>query len=415
MSASCVILGDSQVKYISRHVADGVTCISRPGYIVRDLQEDAARVAPFFDVVVLHVGTNDVSRSAWSQTAGVYERMIQLIRTVHPDVCIVISGILPRHKDRFTGEDSYRTNDLNRKASIVNEELKDMAIRLGVCFLSLWNIFLDRKNISWDGLHLSPDGCRHLAEALTTAAWKEARETSALQRPLRTSEKFEPMVKPVDQVCLSVESCTSYAQVASRLTGKVFAFRESPRTCKVRYCRDNIKPVVLKTNFSDRVCRSPRKNSSKVCEKECPKSTATAGCKDGLRRSDSSQVTYCMCTCQIVSSCIPISNRFAMLCCMPQESTNGSRSVCTEVKVAASCRLGRTRRMKTRRVGGGPEEPPQASSGDEARDVPRMYAGARYTAFLCLHFVLYMFTVSFIYVTSGWGKPRHFFLELSFF
>jgi hypothetical protein len=129
MSIKIGVLGDSQVKHLTN---SGQIVHSFPGRQVADLLRPAASLVPSFDVVVLHVGTNNISdkRQSVTDIIGDVEKLIRVCQTANPTVKIYFSSILPRFANTFSGRGVPA--ELNRRAELFNAGVLPVCQKRGV-------------------------------------------------------------------------------------------------------------------------------------------------------------------------------------------------------------------------------------------------------------------------------------------
>lgn len=166
------VLGDSQVKYLSHYNGDLIVHPFR-GRQIHDLEKPAKLHVPSFDVVVLHVGTNNISdkRQSVADIICNAEKLIDVCQTSNPQVRIYFSSILPRFADFFSGRAAPA--DLNHRAELFNAGVLLVCQKRGVQFLALWELFQDQKLVGRDGLHLSLQGNKMLATIYSESGLKE--------------------------------------------------------------------------------------------------------------------------------------------------------------------------------------------------------------------------------------------------
>jgi lysophospholipase L1-like esterase len=111
------------------------------------------------DVVVLHVGTNNVSSAASSeQIITDFKNTIQTLSFLNSKVKIVVSSILPR-RNGF---------QINKKISQTNKELQRLCSVNGYHFIDNY-VNLGYPSQYRDNIHLNPQGGRALGENIRYA------------------------------------------------------------------------------------------------------------------------------------------------------------------------------------------------------------------------------------------------------
>ncbi|MFV0544471.1 MAG: GDSL-type esterase/lipase family protein, partial [Marinicella pacifica] len=175
------LVGDSMVRgQLSEFCARAPKSRKRfciPGGGVDDViatVEEVANQAPSNTTYVIHVGTNDVQRTASEDLLNKYRRMIGKFKEKTNNV--IISGIIPRMRAGSRFYDS---------ATSINRRLATMCREENVGFVDTWNhFFFDRSLFSDDDIHLNQVGAARFGRLLNDAV-KEFRSknvtTNALQ------------------------------------------------------------------------------------------------------------------------------------------------------------------------------------------------------------------------------------------
>lgn len=150
---------------------------------------------------LLMIGVNDLIKgSSDEQVLTNYQKIIDELKTAHPNAEIVVQSILPHGGDRLTVEDAVQVTQVsNARIVQVNRKLRELATQKEAKFLDLQPVFTDaqgllRADLSTDGLHLNSQGY---------AAWQAALQTFdqlSLKQPAAaasaTSESVEPTATP---------------------------------------------------------------------------------------------------------------------------------------------------------------------------------------------------------------------------
>ena len=104
-SVSVLIAGHSQVKYFSKYIsASNVDVLAYPGYQIHMMFDEIRDYVSKYDVVVLHVGANDLSRGmSVEKVLAEYQLLVESIWRVNPKAHVFISEVLPRGDNRFPG------------------------------------------------------------------------------------------------------------------------------------------------------------------------------------------------------------------------------------------------------------------------------------------------------------------------
>ncbi|MGH1563276.1 GDSL-type esterase/lipase family protein [Mumia sp. DW29H23] len=127
--------------------------------------DEVATYAP--DVIVLMIGFNDLRVRTAEATADNLRRTIETARTVDPDVDIVL-GQVTTQRVPDTGElvKAAETLDLNNRISTLASELDTVTSSITVASTALgWT----PATFTWDGIHPTPSGQTHLAQAFADA------------------------------------------------------------------------------------------------------------------------------------------------------------------------------------------------------------------------------------------------------
>ena len=125
--------------------------------------------------VFLMVGINDISHDLkGEQVAELCIKVIDKIRRDAPQTKLYVQSILP------INEDFNRWKTLEGKTDVVpavNRRVKDHCQRYGIEYIDLFSKFVRhgtndlRRELSVDGLHLSPQGYKQWAFVLTRYLW----------------------------------------------------------------------------------------------------------------------------------------------------------------------------------------------------------------------------------------------------
>lgn len=116
-----------------------------------------------FEMVLLHVGTNDLEKET-SSIISDYKNLIRAVRRNNSTCLIVVSAVLPRPKD---------SESMDSKRTSVNASLRMLCREMDCQFIRTWRPFVDpstkqvkRELYARDGLHLSAAGTDTLARFL---------------------------------------------------------------------------------------------------------------------------------------------------------------------------------------------------------------------------------------------------------
>lgn len=126
--------------------------------LLQNLKDEVISVIGY-DIVLIHVGTNDVFSTSRDAFMLNFDDCIQIIKSKNPNSTIVVSSILPRFCDFYTSDVIV---------GLFNDSLKSSCDSSNVKFISSFKSFLNRFKFpiynlySTDGLHLSVEGWRKL-------------------------------------------------------------------------------------------------------------------------------------------------------------------------------------------------------------------------------------------------------------
>ncbi|MBE9028396.1 G-D-S-L family lipolytic protein [filamentous cyanobacterium LEGE 11480] len=115
--------------------------------------------------VLVMIGVNDLIKGASDETLVTnYQKIIDDLKSKHPDTEVVVQSILPHGGDRLTVDDRTQVLQVSNERIVqLNRQLKQLAQQQNVKFLDLHSVFVDRdgllrEELSTDGLHLSAQG-----------------------------------------------------------------------------------------------------------------------------------------------------------------------------------------------------------------------------------------------------------------
>ena len=153
-------MGDSIIRGVNGIPDTFVDC--RPGKVIKDITKIIT--APDydikqFDVVLVHVGTNDLKQSTGPEMLEAFEQLASAFHGIHSWGWLLLSSILPRPRDeKYT----------RQKVHFVNNELFRKYKESEVTVLKTYSPFTkkgwaDKQLFKRDGLHPAvPDGVRVL-------------------------------------------------------------------------------------------------------------------------------------------------------------------------------------------------------------------------------------------------------------
>lgn len=148
--AECLVLGDSIIRNVeAEHMM--VQCF--PGIRTEQLQrvmENRELGSP--DTVVIHVGTNDLRRTAnLDYVMGDVYNLVNKAKTKFPKSKLVLSGVLRRRDVSW------------RRIGAINSRYDWIAKTLGVTFVDP-NSWVENWDFGRDGVHMNRSGTRRLSE-----------------------------------------------------------------------------------------------------------------------------------------------------------------------------------------------------------------------------------------------------------
>ncbi|XP_053406440.1 uncharacterized protein LOC128559236 [Mercenaria mercenaria] len=196
------VVGHSQTKYLSQYLStDSYTVFSYPGYRTCDiLKKDIIyEVVPFFSVVVVVVGANDIGSRSPQQIVSDIRLLCEHFHLRSPSATILVSEILPRAQNLFTGchlrkefldHWNYDAGAVNRLLHSLSTELQWIRIIEHTDFHTLFGA--NRQLLSKDGLHLSYEGTQTF-----TSNIEEAVRAVPTSRPAETQSCTSKVVPSI--------------------------------------------------------------------------------------------------------------------------------------------------------------------------------------------------------------------------
>ncbi|XP_040078800.1 GDSL esterase/lipase CPRD49-like, partial [Ixodes scapularis] len=169
-----LVAGDSMVKYLPLNSRLAVEVAPFSGIRIEHLFSQVSEKLPDFDVVILHVGTNNSHISA-SVYIDKYRRLAAQICERNPMMQIAFSAVLPRRENRFCSLEWQRSHAAEIEASNdryreVNSLLRELCRREGFTFLDgladEWHQWIHR-----DGVHPNRIGNKVLAGFMGQQVW----------------------------------------------------------------------------------------------------------------------------------------------------------------------------------------------------------------------------------------------------
>jgi lysophospholipase L1-like esterase len=115
--------------------------------------------------ILVMIGINDlIQNTPPDQVLQNYRQILQTLHQAHPKAELVVQSILPHGGNRLTVDNRDEVTEVsNQQIHALNLKLQAMAQEVGVQFLNLHPLFLDkdgllRAELSTDGLHLNQQG-----------------------------------------------------------------------------------------------------------------------------------------------------------------------------------------------------------------------------------------------------------------
>ncbi|XP_077551227.1 uncharacterized protein LOC144164849 [Haemaphysalis longicornis] len=192
--ARVLVVGDSMAKYVEQYFPSrqglAVKVSAHGGTRIERLLSKIADEVAGFDIVIVHVGTNNVDECSVSVFRHKYHRLAQGILERNPTAHVAFSAILPRGQNKYIGEEAL--SDKLRRGNYlytrVNADLQEFCQERGFAFLSglesVWPSCL-----ALDGVYPSRHGNKVLADFLYRQARSlvAALERSHIQRSYQES------------------------------------------------------------------------------------------------------------------------------------------------------------------------------------------------------------------------------------
>lgn len=123
-------------------------------------------------VVVIMIGTNNMGANSASEIADGVTAIVKEFRKTEPQAKILLLGIFPRAGKAMKDATVVPAADLMTKVNEVNEKIAKLDDGKSVHYLDISKKFLNssgglEKSIMYDYLHLTPEGYKIWAEAIT--------------------------------------------------------------------------------------------------------------------------------------------------------------------------------------------------------------------------------------------------------
>ncbi|XP_041470459.1 uncharacterized protein LOC121420008 isoform X1 [Lytechinus variegatus] len=160
------VYGDSLLRDIKLDIDDinfsvycqpGATVERLTQFIKNNVNTGICKCVADVEIVILHVGTNNLNFDVWDWIEKKYKHLYSTVRELYPCATIIFSGIAPR----------WDRQDLYEASVFFNLKLNNFTARTQLCeFIESPDCFsIDDRCHRWDGLHLTSRGKTLLAEA----------------------------------------------------------------------------------------------------------------------------------------------------------------------------------------------------------------------------------------------------------
>ncbi|KAJ8310026.1 LOW QUALITY PROTEIN: hypothetical protein KUTeg_011891 [Tegillarca granosa] len=115
MKSKVLIAGHSQAKYFSHHLKrTDVDVVSFSGFRIEQMWEKIHTMVPFYTMIVLHIGANNLWNDSVSKVLRQYQNLVQNIWTVNATCRVVISAKLTS-KSKMVKDKNIEKNFMEKK------------------------------------------------------------------------------------------------------------------------------------------------------------------------------------------------------------------------------------------------------------------------------------------------------------
>jgi lysophospholipase L1-like esterase len=176
------------------------------------------------ETFLLMIGVNDMIKGGSDeQVITNHQKIIDELKTNHPQAEIVVQSILPHGADRLTVEDAAQVATVSNERIVqLNRKIRELATQKEVKFLDLQPVFTDaqgllREDLSTDGLHLNSQGY---------AAWQGAIQTFdqlSLKQPAPAAAEASPEATPEAEAAPEAETPKAEAEPKAEVAPKTEA------------------------------------------------------------------------------------------------------------------------------------------------------------------------------------------------
>ena len=161
------VVGCSMVRDTGRNISSKVrdynTCVlSKSGFTIEDASKQIRDITQDYnknDIIVLQVGTNNVSNSSLEDLKEKYSVLIQNTKQAVSSSTIIVSALPNRI--------SPASAQVNKNINMLNKFLRNMCEQDEQCFFADCNPQSLRKNFKFDGYHFSKAGSSDFVTALS--------------------------------------------------------------------------------------------------------------------------------------------------------------------------------------------------------------------------------------------------------
>ena len=154
-----------------------------------------------YDVILLHVGTNDIVNKSEIVIMDDFTRLLKLIMTQNPGCTIVVSSVLPRIVDfDFT----------IHKIFFINQQLQQLCLQLGIEFLYTFSSFVSNQLYPIRNLYAFRDGGLHLNQ--NGSKILRLRFCQCISKFLKPSSAAKPLQRNIDCKIFQIKSVISNRQ-----------------------------------------------------------------------------------------------------------------------------------------------------------------------------------------------------------
>lgn len=184
---STTVLGDSQTKYLFQYfdpLLQGTPAfVTQPGAFISDVESLLDLVPSSTRTLVLHVGSNDLTRKSGLATFRCYRHLLDVIHEERPEISHVYATlVLPRATNRRRrNNNTVFVHCFNREASHFNSLLRSFC--KGFSHLSILDHMFEwlppGRVLAADGLHVSFEGVALMSSHIRQLCFDSPGEASS--------------------------------------------------------------------------------------------------------------------------------------------------------------------------------------------------------------------------------------------